>query len=486
MARSTKPPARARCRLRIGGELCDGIGVETIEDPFDGSAVGQVSLGGPAEIDAAIAAAASAFAVTRRRPTFERAAILERAAAAIRARGEELAELMARESGKPIRFGRAEVARAALTFTLGAAECRTWGGEVLPIDLEARPDRGTQGRIALVTRVPRGPVAAISPFNFPLNLIAHKLAPAIAVGAAVVLKPPPQCPLTGFELAAILDESGLPPGALNVVHCPPEVAQRMVEDERIKVLSFTGSDSVGWKLKALAGKKQVLLELGGNAPCIVDEGVDLEAVLEPIVLGAWAHAGQVCIKVQRVLVHASLHDRFLEAFVERTKRLKVGDPLDPETIVGPLIEERHVVRVLAWIREAVDGGARLRCGGERSGRGITPAVLTGTSPGMKVCREEVFGPVTVVEPFDDFGRAIEACNATRFGLQAGVFTRDIGRALAAYRDLEYGGVMINDVPTFRVDNFPYGGTKDSGLGREGVRSAMEEMSEPKVLVMRGL
>jgi glyceraldehyde-3-phosphate dehydrogenase (NADP+) len=486
MARSTRPPSRPRARLRIGGELCEGVGVEGITDPFDGSTVGEASVGGPAEIDAAIAAAENAFVVTRRMPTHERAAILERAASSIRARGEELAELMARESGKPIRFGRAEVSRAVLTFTLAAAECRTQRGELLPIDLEARPDRGTEGRLALVTRVPRGPVAAISPFNFPLNLIAHKLAPAIAVGASVVLKPPPQCPLTGLELAAILDDAGLPPGALNVVHCPPEVAQRMVEDERIRVLSFTGSDAVGWKLKALAGKKQVLLELGGNAPCVVDEGVDLARVLEPILLGAWAHAGQVCIKVQRIFVHESIHDRFLEAFVERTRRLSVGDPLDPETVVGPLIEERHVVRVLAWIREAVEGGARLHCGGERSGRGVTPAVLTGTAPGMKVCREEVFGPVTVVEPFADFGRAIEACNATRFGLQAGVFTRDLGRAMAACRDLEYGGVMINDVPTFRVDNFPYGGSKDSGFGREGVRSAMEELSEPKVLVLRSL
>jgi len=481
-----RAPTRARSRLRIGGALCEGTGVETVSDPFDGSAVGEVSVGGRGEIDAAIAAAASAFAVTRRMPTHLRASILERAAAAIRDRGEDLAELIARESGKPVRFARAEVERAVVTFTLGASECRTWGGEVLPIDVEARPNRGTEGRLALATRVPRGPVAAISPFNFPLNLIAHKLAPAIAVGAPVVLKPPPQCPLTGFELAAILDEAGLPPGALNVVHCPPEVAQRMVEDDRMAVLSFTGSDSVGWKLKALAGRKQVLLELGGNAPCVVDEGVDLDSVLEPIVLGAWANAGQVCIRVQRILVHASLFEPFLELFVGRTKRLAVGDPLDPETVVGPLIEERHVARVLAWIAEAREGGARLHCGGERSGPGITPAVLTGTSPSMKVCREEVFGPVTVVEPFDDFGEAIRKCNATRFGLQAGVFTRDLGRALLAYRDLEYGGVMINDVPTFRVDNFPYGGTKDSGFGREGVRSAMEEMSEPKMLVMRGL
>ena len=277
MTRRQGPPERARCRLRIGGELVDGVDVEMIRDPFDGSAVGEAAVGGPAEMDAGIAAAASAFAVTRRMPTHERAAILDRAAAAIRARQEELSQLIARESGKPIRFARAEVARGIVTFTLAAAECRSSRGEVLPVDVEARADRGTEGRLALATRVPRGPVAAISPFNFPLNLIAHKLVPAIAVGASVVLKPPPQCPLTAFELARILEEAGLPPGALSVVHCPPEVAQRMVEDERIKVLSFTGSDAVGWRLKSLAGKKQVLLELGGNSPCIVDDGVRSEA-----------------------------------------------------------------------------------------------------------------------------------------------------------------------------------------------------------------
>jgi glyceraldehyde-3-phosphate dehydrogenase (NADP+) len=473
--------ARARCRLRIGGTFRDGVDSGAIADPFDGSAVGEVALGGPADVDAAVAAAEAAFAVTRRMPVHQRAAILDRAAAAIGARAEELAELMARESGKPVRYGRAEVARAVSTFTLGAAECRSARGEVLPIDLEPRGE----GRLALATRVPRGPVAAIAPFNFPLNLVAHKIAPAIAVGAPVVLKPPPQAPLTSFELAAILEEAGLPPGALNVVPCAPEIAQRMVVDERMKVLSFTGSDAVGWKLKAIAGRKQVLLELGGNAPCVVDEDADLDSALDAIVPAAWAHAGQVCIRVQRLLVHASLLARFLEAFVGRTRALALGDPLDPETVVGPLIEEKHVERVLAWIAEARAAGARVLCGGERRGRIVTPAVIVDAAPDLKVCREEVFGPVTVVEPFERFEQAIEACNATRFGLQAGIFTRDVGRALAAFRDLEYGGVIVNDAPTFRVDNFPYGGTKDSGFGREGVRYAMEEMSEPRMLVLRG-
>lgn len=307
----------------------------------------------------------------------------------------------------------------------------------------------------------------------------------MAVGASTVLKPPPQCPLTGHLLAELFAESGLPEGALNVLHCPPEVAQRMVEDERMKVLSFTGSDAVGWRLKSLAGKKQVLLELGGNAPCVLDEDVDLDVAMAPILQGAWAQSGQVCIKVQRIHVHRSRFDEFLERFVRETRSVPCGDPLDEETVVGPMIEALHVERVLEWVDEARRGGATLHCGGEADGQVMMPTILTDVRPDMRVCRDEIFGPVTVVEPFDRFDDAIATCNAGRFGLQAGVFTRDIGRALHAFRELDYGGIMINDVPTFRVDNFPYGGTGDSGFGREGVRFAMEEMTEPRVLVMRG-
>ncbi|MBZ0268462.1 aldehyde dehydrogenase family protein [bacterium] len=470
-----------RYRMRIGGELRDSDRVETVSSPYDASPVGEVCVGGDRDMDDAIEAATVAFETTRRLPTHRRAAILEGAAAGLGARAAEIAELMARESGKPIRFCRGEVTRAVVTFTLGAAETRTFGGEVMPIDLEPR----AEGRLCLFTRVPRGPVAAISPFNFPLNLIAHKLSPAVAVGASMVLKPPPQCPLTGHVLGEVLAEAGLPEGALNILHCDPPVAQRMVEDDRMKVLSFTGSDVVGWKLKAIAGRKQVLLELGGNAPCVIDEDADLDAAMGAIVAGAWANAGQVCIKVQRIYVHASRHDEFLERFLAETRLVKCGDPLDEETVVGPMIEKQHVERVLAWIREAEEGGARRLCGGEADGQVLQPTILTGVKTDARVCKDEVFGPVTVVEPFDHFDDAIAACNAGRFGLQAGVFTRDIERAMRAFRDLDYGGVMINDVPTFRVDNFPYGGTKDSGFGREGVRFAMEEMTEPKVLVMRG-
>lgn len=468
--------------MRIAGAPRQGSEVDVVSSPYDGSPIAEISVASAADMDDAIAAASEGFAASRRMPTHERARILTRTAELVEAHGTELAELMARESGKPIRFCQGEVARALVTFTLGAAEARALGGEVMPIDLEPR----AEDRLCYYTRVPRGPVAAISPFNFPLNLVAHKLSPAVAVGTTTVLKAPPQCPLTAHRLAELMAEAGLPGTMLSVVHCPPTVAQRMVEDERMKVLSFTGSDVVGWRLKALAGHKQVLLELGGNAPCVVDDTVAVDDILERIAMGAWANAGQVCIKVQRIYVHHAVYDEFLAKFVALTRTVACGDPLDPATVVGPLIDATHVERVLAWIAEATSDGAMLHCGGTAAGNVVAPTVLTGTQPDMRVCRDEVFGPVTVIEPVRDFDAAIAACNQTRFGLQAGVFTRDIGRAMRAVRELDYGGVIVNDVPTFRVDNFPYGGVRDSGFGREGVRFAALEMTEPKVAVWRGL
>lgn len=467
-------------RLRIGGELRATETVEPVTNPYDGSVVDEVCVAGDADMDDALAAADAAFRATRELPTHRRVEILTETAQTIDVESEELAALISRESGKPIRFSRAEVARAVLTFQLGAAEALRETGEVLPIDLAP----GGEGRLCLHTRVPRGPVAAISPFNFPLNLVAHKLSPAVAIGASVVLKPPPQCPLTAYRLAEVLAECGWPEDALSVLHCPPSVAERMVTDPRPKVLSFTGSDVVGWRLKSLAGKKQVLLELGGNAPCVVDETADLDACLDPIVAAAWSHGGQVCIKAQRLFVHRSRYDEFLARFVEASRAVPCGDPLDEATVVGPLIEAKHVERVLSWVAEAANAGATVHCGGDADGQVVAPIVMTDVPRDARVACEEVFGPVTVVEPFDDFDDALAACNAGRFGLQAGVFTRDLDRAMRAYRVLDYGGVVIGDVPTFRVDNFPYGGTKDSGFGREGVRFAIREMTEAKTLVLR--
>jgi len=466
--------------LRIGASWRVSRQIDTIHAPFDGSEVGRMCLASDSDVDEAIAAAAAAFESTRRLPAHRRAAVCEAVARGLQARAEEFARLMVREAGKPLRFARAEVQRAISTFTQGALVARTLGGEVLPIDIEPR----AEGRLCLYTHVPRGPVAAIAPFNFPLNLVAHKLAPMIAIGASGVLKPPPQCPLTSHALLELILDAGWPADALSLVHCSNSSAQRLVEDPRIAVLSFTGSDLVGWKLKALAGKKQVLLELGGNAPCIVDASARLDEALEPILIGAFGQAGQVCIKVQRVLVHRSRFDEFLARFVAGARALGVGDPMQESTVVGPLISSAHVERVLEWIREAREGGARVHCGGEARGPVVMPTVITQATPEMRVVKDEVFGPVTVVESFDDFAEALAACNASRFGLQAGVFTHDLGHALAAHRELDYGGVLINEVPTFRVDNFPYGGNKDSGLGREGVRFAALEMCQTKVLVLR--
>jgi acyl-CoA reductase-like NAD-dependent aldehyde dehydrogenase len=469
-----------RYQTKIGGIAVETGTTAIIHNPYDGTALAEVGVASERDMEHAIASVVRGFEATRRLATHQRATLLDAIATAVRKRAVELSELITRESGKPIRYSRAEVTRGATTFALAAAEARVASGEVLPIDQQP----GQEGRLCLTRRAPRGPVAAISPFNFPLNLVAHKLAPALAVGSSLLLKPAAQSPLTAHVLSDIVDEAGAPPGAFDVVHCPPEVGQRMVEDPRLKVLSFTGSDQLGWRLKALASKKQVILELGGNAPCIVDEGVELDAVMPRILESAWANAGQVCIKAQRIFVHARLFETFLERFVRDTSALGVGDPMLESTVVGPLIEAQHVTRVLSWIEEAVSAGAKLLCGARAEGQLVWPTVLTGTEPTQRVRDLEVFGPVTVVEPAQSFEHALALANAGRFGLQASVFTPQLAHALKAYEELDFGAVLVNDATSFRVDNYPYGGTKDSGFGREGVRFAMEEMSEPKVLVLR--
>ncbi len=468
-----------RYRTQVAGELRDTAEIELIRSPFDNEPVAEVGQASAADLEHAIAAAHRAFEAGQRPASYQRAELLERIACTLRDRSAELAELIVRESGKPLRYARAEVARAVLTFTLGAGESRRIGGEVLPIDQMP----GTEGRLCLYERVPRGPIAAISPFNFPLNLLAHKLSPALALGSPTVAKPAQQSPLTGHALGEWLLEQGMPGYLLSVLHMQPTVAQQLVEDDRMAVLSFTGSDSLGYRLKSQAGKKHVLLELGGNAPCVIDQGVNVDAVVPRVAEACWANAGQVCIKAQRIFVHKSLFADFLSAFVAYSSRVVCGDPMHEDTVVGPMIEARHVTRVLDWVREAQSGGAELLLGGQAQGRVVYPTVLTHTQDAMRVCRDEVFGPVAVVESVDSFEEAISACNRARFGLQAGVFTPHVGRALQAFRELRYGGVLINDTPMLRVDNYPYGGMKDSGTGREGVRFAVEEFSEPKVLIL---
>jgi acyl-CoA reductase-like NAD-dependent aldehyde dehydrogenase len=463
----------------IAGKRRETGACDVISNPFDGTPVSEVVRATPEDVDIALDAAHAARRVTRAQPAHVRALFCDDVAQRLRERRLELSELITRESGKPIRYARAEVDRAVTTFTLAAGVARTLGGELMPADVAAQGE----GKLLVYRRVPRGVVAAISPFNFPLNLAAHKLAPALAVGAPIVLKPPHQAPSAALVVAEILGELGVPEGSLSAVHAQPEVAEMLAKDPRVAVLSFTGSDRVGFHLKSLDPKKQVLLELGGNAPAIVDAGVNLERLVPGLVEACFASAGQVCIKAQRLFVHQSLYDEFVERFVATTRALPTGDPLDERTIVGPLIEARHVTRVLGLVRDAVAAGARVLTGGNAAGQVVEPTVLSDARPDLPVCRDEVFGPVATLEPFSSFEDVLARANATRFGLQASLYTENIGRALAAFEELEYGGVIVNQPPTLRIDNFPYGGTKDSGSGREGVRFAAEEFTETRVLVL---
>ena len=465
--------------LFVDGQwLEDGTPAE-VKSPYDGSRVGVVTLAGPRQIEQAIAACARAFQVTRKLPAFERQRVLRSISAKISERGEQFARIMALEAGKPIKTARAEVDRAIFTFSVAAEESVRIGGEYLPLDLQ----EFTAGRWGIVRRFPVGPIVAITPFNFPLNLVAHKVAPAIACGCSIVLKPAPQTPLTALLLAEVVHESGWPAGGLNVIPTTNEDAALIVSDDRLKMLSFTGSSAVGWKLKANSGKKKVTLELGGNAAAIIHNDADLDFAAERCAVAGFAYSGQSCISVQRILVHKSAFDAFMRKFVERAKKLKPGDPLDESTDIGPLIRESDAERAVKWVQEAVAAGSRLIIGGGRKGSIVEPTVLTDTRAEMKVNCEEVFAPVKTVEPYDDFADALARVNRSPYGLQAGLFTNDARLIFRAFDELEVGGLIVGDVPTFRIDHMPYGGVKDSGLGREGLRYAIEEMTEPKLLAM---
>lgn len=450
-----------------------------VRSPYDGATVATVSMGSRVDVDAAIAAAVKAFDTTRRMSGRERQRILEAVSDAIRDRAEEFARTMVLESGKPLKAARVEVARAVFTFKVAAGESTRINGEYLPLDASDN----AAGRWGIVRRFPIGPIAAITPFNFPLNLVAHKIAPAIAAGCTMVLKPAPQTPLSALMLARIVQEAGWPAGALNVIPLSNDDAAPLVEDDRVKMLTFTGSTAVGWALKQRAGKKKVVLELGGNAAAVVHSDADLEYAAERAVTAGFSYAGQSCISVQRLLVHESVFDRFLTLMVERVKKLKTGDPLQEGTDVGPLIREADAIRAESWVKEAVAGGARLVCGGKRQGAMLDPALLTNTQPGMKVNCQEVFAPVKTVEPYRTFDDALRVVNDSPYGLQSGVFSRDMHLIFRAFEEIEAGGVIANDVPTFRADQMPYGGVKDSGLGREGLRYSIEEMTEQKLLVL---
>jgi len=463
----------------IGNQWRQSATTATIRNPYNGKPVADVCLAGKAEADEATARAVEACPAMRRLPAHARAGALRKIADRLAGRQDEVARTMTAESGKPIADARREVGRAVQTFTIAAEEAKRIGGDVIPMDLTP----GMEQHVSFVRRVPIGPVLGITPFNFPLNLVAHKVAPCLAAGNPMVLKPAPQTPLTSLLLAELVLDTGLPAGALSVVPCENAVAEQMVTDERFKIVSFTGSAAVGWMLKAKSGKKRVLLELGGNAGVIVEPDADVELAVARCAVGGYAYSGQTCISVQRVFVHESVYDRFVEQFVARVKALKVGDPADEATVIGPLIDEAAAKRVEQWVQEAAAQGARVLAGGTRFGSVVEATVLSNVTPAMKVSCREVFGPVVTVSRYKEFDDALAALNDSDYGLQAGVFTRDIYRIFRAYRDLEVGAVLANEIPTFRAEHMPYGGVKDSGLGREGVRYAIEEMTEPKMLIL---
>jgi acyl-CoA reductase-like NAD-dependent aldehyde dehydrogenase len=478
MAELTIAPVATHGFYLDGKWVEDGDVVE-VRAPYDGTVIARVVQGRREHADAAIAAAVKAFGTTRRLPAFERQRVLRQISAGIAERKEEFSRTLALEAGKPIKAARQEVERAIFTFNVGAEESTRIYGEFLPLDWQ----EFTAGRWGIVRRFPLGPVAGITPFNFPLNLVAHKVAPAIAAGCSMVLKPAPQTPLCSLLLAECVQQAGWPDGGFNVLPLSNDDASLLITDDRIKLISFTGSVPVGWDIKRRAGKKKVVLELGGNAAVIVHNDADLAYAADRCVAGGFGYAGQTCISVQRILVEHSVYGKFTDLLVEGVKKLKSGDPLDESTDVGPVIRESDAVRTTAWIEEAVRAGARLLCGGGRKGLVVEPTVLTGTRPDMKVNCQEIFGPVVTIEPYKTFDDALREVNHSSFGLQAGLFTRDAKLLFEAYEELEVGGLIAGDVPSFRIDHMPYGGVKDSGLGREGLRYAIEEMTQPKLLVM---
>lgn len=460
------------------GEWVEAPETVDVRSPFSGDILGRVSSATENEVENALNAAVAAAREMRSLARFQIAAGLRAIADGIQRHRDEFARTIALEAAKPVIYSRGEVDRAVATFSWAAGEAERFVGEAVPVDTQA----AGRGKTAYTMRVPRGVIFGITPFNFPLNLVAHKVAPALASGNAIVIKPSPRTPLTALLLSEIFLGSGLPKAAMQIVPMNLRHIDPILADDRVAMISFTGSADVGWKLKSKAAKKAVALELGGNAPVIVDETADVEKSLSKTVTAAFAYSGQVCISAQRVLVHERLFDSWSKEFAARAMALKKGDPLDEKTQISVLIDEAAAERVTAWISEAVEAGARLLCGGGRDVAFVEPTVLTDTNDEMHIVCEEAFGPVAVIEKFGSFDEAIEMTNRGKYGLQAGVFTRDLRNAGTAARELNYGSVIINDAPAFRVDNMPYGGVRDSGFGREGVRYAMEEMTEMRLIV----
>jgi len=449
-------------------------------DKYSGEVATVVAMADSSVIDAAIAASVKASEPMAKMAAYERQAVLDHCVKRFRERFDELAEALCVEAGKPIKDAQGEVTRLIDTFRIAAEESTRIGGEVIPMDISPR----AKGYTGMSKRVPIGPCSFISPFNFPLNLAAHKVAPAIAAGCPFVLKPASLTPIGAIIIGEVLAETDLPEGAFSILPCRRDGAALFTEDDRLKLLSFTGSPDVGWALKAKAGKKPVVLELGGNAACVVDHDSDIDDAVSRIVFGAFYQSGQSCIGVQRIYVHENIYAQFKEKMVNATKALKMGDPKDPETFIGPMISVNEATRLDNWVQEAVAGGADLLCGGKRDGAMLEATLLEGVSQNQNIRDEEAFGPVAILDSFNDFDEVLKDINTSKFGLQAGIFTRDLYKAQKAWDTLEVGGVVIGDVPSWRVDHMPYGGVKDSGLGREGIRYAIEDMTELRLMVIR--
>lgn len=467
-----------RRKILIAGQWTDSDGSFAVNNPFNSQHLADVASAGPDLIERSLAAARSAADKMRSLPRFQIAKGLRAISAGIEARKDEFTRTIALESAKPVIYARGEADRAIATFAWAAGEAERYTGQSVPIDVQTS-GRGKWGR---TIRVPRGVIYGITPFNFPLNLVAHKVAPALAAGNSIIIKPSPRTPLTSLLLGEVFLESGLPPSALQIVPTDVTNIPKIMNDDRIAMISFTGSAAVGWDLKNNVGKKPIALELGGNAPVIVDQSADIEKSLSRTLTGAFAYSGQVCISVQRVYVHSLISDRWTADFVQRSKVLKKGDPLDEGTQISVMIDEAATERAENWINEAVSNGAKILTGGSRDGCFLEPTILTNTEPEMKMVGEEAFAPVVIIEKFDDFRDAIDMANNSKYGLQAGVFSNDQKNIDLAVDQLDFGGIIINDAPIFRVDNMPYGGMKESGFGREGVRYAMDEMTEIKLVV----
>jgi glyceraldehyde-3-phosphate dehydrogenase (NADP+) len=468
----------AERRPFIHGESRSTGDLAEVRSPFTGEVVTLYHRAGPRDVEDALASATSAFEIMRGKAAWERAAILAGVASEVRRRREELARILVEEAGKPLKAALAEADRTGHTFEAAAEEAKRLGGAILPLDTVP----WGAGHLGLTRRFPIGVVAGITPFNFPLNLTAHKIAPALAAGNTIVIKPASQTPSAAIVLAGMAAAAGAPPGAVNVVPATAANAEPLITDGRVKMLTFTGSPAVGWELKRRAWRIRVALELGGNAAAVVTASADLAFAAERIAAGGFGYAGQSCISVQRVLVERSVSEAFLDLLLQKVRALRVGDPGDAATDVGPMIAAAEAERAEGWIREAVAGGAKLLIGGQRAGAVLQPAVLTATTAEMKVNCREIFAPVVTVTPFDGFDTALRMVNDSAYGLQAGIFTREAEAAFRAFERLEVGGVMIDDVPTWRVDHMPYGGVKESGIGREGLRYAIEEMTEPRLMV----